>query len=88
MRKIKLSGREAAVIRCIDPTSSTPGLEIRERTHIDAEDLVDVVNGLLDAGFMETVPSSERVDLAHFDTTIFEVNPAYTHELRAATRRN
>lgn len=87
MRKIKLSGREAAVVRCIDYTSHTPGLEIRERTHIDIEDLVDIVNGLLDAGFMETNPPSERVAVEKFDATLFEINPAYTHELRIATRR-
>jgi len=87
MRKIKLSGREAAVIRSIDTTSSTPGHEIRERTHMDIEDLVDVVNGLMDAGFVETIPSSERVAAEAFDATMFEVNPAYTHDLRVATRR-
>ena len=87
MRKIKLSGREAAVVRCIDDTANTPGLEIRERTHMDVEDLVDIVNGLLDAGFMETHPPSERVEAAKFDTTMFEINPAYAQDLRVATRR-
>lgn len=87
MRKIKLSGREAAVIRCIDYTSNTPGSEIRERTHIELEELVDIVNGLMDAGFMETQPPSERVTVEVFDATLFEVNPSYTQELRSATRR-
>jgi hypothetical protein len=87
MRKIKLSGREAAVVRCIDYTANTPGLEIRERTHIDLEDLVDIVNGMLDAGFMETFPPSDRVVAEKFDETLFEINPAYTQELRIATRR-
>jgi hypothetical protein len=87
MRKIKLSGREVAVVRCIDDTSSTPGLEIRERTHMDVEDLVDIVNGLLDAGFVETLPMSERVSAEQFDATMFEINPAYAHELRVATKR-
>jgi hypothetical protein len=88
MRKIKLSGREAAVVRCIDPTAQTPGLEIRERTHMDLEDLVDIVNGLLDAGFAETHPPSDRVAVEKFDTTLFEINPAYSQELRAATKRS
>jgi DNA-binding MarR family transcriptional regulator len=87
IRKIKLSGREAAVIRSIDFTSHTPGQEIRDRTQMDVEDLVDVVNGLMDAGFVETHPSSESVALEAFVTTMFEVNPAYVHDLRAATRR-
>ena len=87
MRKIKLSGREAAVVRSIDFTANTPGLEIRERTHMEIEDLVDVVNGLMDAGFVETHPPSERVALESFETTMFEVNTAYAQDLRAATRR-
>ena len=87
MRKIKLSGREAAVVRSIDYTSNTPGHEIRERTHMEVEDLVDVVNGLMDAGFVETHPPSERVALDAFDATLFEVNPSYAQELRVATRR-
>ncbi|HWB59734.1 MAG TPA: hypothetical protein VG733_09585 [Chthoniobacteraceae bacterium] len=87
MRKIKLSGREAAVVRCIDFTSSTPGLEIRDRTHMDTEDLVDILNGLLDAGFVETHPISDKVAPEKFDETLFEVNPAYVQELRVATRR-
>jgi len=87
MRKIKLSGREAAVVRSIDYTANTPGHEIRDRTHMETEDLVDVVNGLLDAGFVETHPPSERVEMEAFDNTLFEVNPAYAQELRVATRR-
>jgi len=87
MRKIKLSGRETAVVRCIDYTSNTAGLEIRERTHMELEDLVDIANGLMDAGFLETTPPSERVAADKFDTTLFEINPAYAQDLRIATRR-
>jgi hypothetical protein len=87
MRKIKLSGRESSFVRCIDYTSHTSGGEIRERTHMELEDLVDVANGLMDAGFVETQPASERVEAVAFDATLFEVNPAYAHELRLATRR-
>ncbi|MGB8352385.1 MAG: hypothetical protein WCD79_00700 [Chthoniobacteraceae bacterium] len=87
MRKIKLSGREAAVVRSIDYTANTPGHEIRERTHMELEDLVDVLNGLMDAGFVETHPPSERVAAVAFDQTLFEINPAYAQELRVSTRR-
>jgi len=87
IRKIKLSGREAAVVRSIDFTANTPGMEIKERTHMDIEDLVDVVNGLMDAGFVETHPPSDHVVPEAFEMTLFEVNPAYAHDLRAATRR-
>ena len=61
--------------------------EIRERTHMEIDDLVDVLNGLMDAGFVETIPPSERVNVLAFDATVFEVNPAYAQELRVATRR-
>ncbi len=88
MRKIKLSGREAAVVRCIDDTSNTPGHEIRERTHMEIEDLVDIVNAMLEAGFHGDTPAaSERVVAEKFDATLFEINPAYAQDLRIATRR-
>ncbi len=54
---------------------------------MDVEDLVDIVNGMIEAGFMETLPPVERVPAAKFDTTLFEINPAYAQDLRAAVRR-
>lgn len=88
MRKIKLSGRETAVVRSIDYAEGTPGLEIKQRTHIELEDLVDVINGLMDAGFVETIPPSlDHVTTGTFDSTVFEINPSYTLDLRAAMRR-
>jgi DNA-binding MarR family transcriptional regulator len=87
MRKIKLSGREMSVIRSIDLAEGTSGADIQERTQIPPEDLVDVMNGLLDAGFLETIPPSEKVEPGKLAETIFETNPAYSTELRKVTRR-
>ena len=87
MKQIKLSGRERAVLRVIDFSSGTPGQEILERTNISAEDLVDILNGLMDAGYAEMVPYAEHTDEATLPTAVFEVNPSYALELRAAMSR-
>lgn len=88
MRKIKLSGREMSVVRSIDFTNGEHGSEILERTHIELDDLVDVVNGLMDSGFIETNPIVEQhVNAATLPATLFEINPAYIQELRAAIAR-
>jgi len=87
MKKLKFSGREAAILRVIDFTTGTPGAEIMERTCIDSDELLDILNGLLDVGYIETNPITERVSLDHLLDTIFEVNPAYAHDLRGAIAR-
>lgn len=88
MRKIKLSGREATVIRAIDSVEGTPGLEIRQRAQMELQDAVDVINGLMDAGFVETIPPAVvHVKAETFDRMVFDVNPSYVLDLRVATRR-
>jgi hypothetical protein len=90
MRKIKLSGREMSVIRSIDLAEGTTGQEIHNRTQIPLEDLADVLSGLMDAGFVETIPPtppSENLKADAVAETVFETNPAYNTELRTATRR-
>ena len=42
---------------------------------------------MIAAGFVETIPYAEQVDLAEMLSTAFEVNPAYVHELRTAISR-
>ncbi len=88
MRKIKLSGRETAILRILDFATGTPGPELLEHSHLDAEDFVDVINGLLQAGYMETDPPSEEVTAEMIPGVMFEVNPAYAVDLRVATRRS
>ncbi len=87
MRAVKLSGREASVLRAIGFTDSVLGTEIQDFTHMDVEDVTDTLNSLLSAGFVESIPYSEEVQLAEVPVTAFEVNPAYVHELRQALAR-
>ena len=87
MRDIKLSGREAAIVRAIGFAESMLGAEILDSTRMEPEDVGDTLNGLIAAGFVETIPYAEQIDLAEMPTTAFEVNPAYVHELRVAIAR-
>src|SRR5207247_5218868 len=75
MRDIKLSGREAAVVRAIGFAESMLGAEILDSTSMEPEDVGDTLNGLIAAGFVETIPYAEQVDLAEMPSTAFEVNP-------------
>lgn len=84
MRDIRLSGREVAVVRAIGFAESMLGAEILDFTHMEPEDVGDTLNGLIAAGFVETIPYAEQVDLAEMPATAFEINPAYVHELRVA----
>jgi len=87
VRDIKLSGREAAVVRAIGFAESMLGAEILDSTRMEPEDVGDTLNGLIAAGFVETIPYAEQIDLAEMPSTAFEVNPAYVHELRTAISR-
>jgi len=87
MRHIKLSGREATVVRAIGFTEAMMGAELQDQTHMDSEDVTDALNSLMSAGFVESVPYYEEVQLAEMPVTAFELNPAYTSELRQALYR-
>jgi hypothetical protein len=87
MRSIKLTGREATVVRAIGFTESMLGAEIQDFTHMELEDVTDTLNGLMAAGFVESVPYCEAVQLAEMPVTAFEINPAYVHELKHAIQR-
>ena len=83
MKNLKFSGREASVIRAIDFATGTLGAEILVKTRIEAQDALDILNGLLDAGFIETnPPQQEHVEMKAFYHTVFEANPAYIHQMR------
>lgn len=84
MRNIKLSGREASVVRAIGFTSSMLGAEIQDYVRMESEDVTDTLNSLMAAGFVESIPFSEQIQLAEMPVTAFEVNPAYSHELKRA----
>jgi hypothetical protein len=93
MKLIKLSGRELAALRSI-PNEGSTGAEIIERTHIAPQELVDVLNGLTDAGFVEPyapgsqVPYLDTVPISELLRTRFEINPSYVFEIRKATARS
>lgn len=87
MRAIKLTGREASVVRAIGFTESMLGAEIQDLTRMELEDITETLNGLIAAGFVESIPYSEQVPMAEMPSTGFELNPAYAHELKQALIR-
>ena len=86
-KQIKLSGREMGVLRSIGFGLGVSGAELQERTQIAAEDLCDVMNTLIDIGYVETGSMKERVLLAEFATENFEINPSYSNDLKLAMKR-
>lgn len=88
MRQIKLTGREASVVRAIGYTEAAAGAEIQEFTRMEPEDVTDALNSLMSAGFVESVPFSEQIEMAAMPVTMFELNPSYVHEIKLACRRS
>jgi DNA-binding IclR family transcriptional regulator len=86
-KAIKLSGREMGILRCIGLGLGVSGTELQERTQIAPEDLTDVLNTLIDIGYVETASMKERVTLEQFATETFEINPSYATDLKAAMKR-
>jgi len=87
MRFIKLSGREATIVRAIGFTEPMMGAELQDNTHMAGEDVTDALNSLMSAGFVESLPYAEEIQLAEMPVTAFELNPAYASELRQALYR-
>ena len=87
MKKMKFSGREMAVLRAIDFSTGSTGSEIIERTNIDPDETLAIVNALMDAGYVETEPPQPRVEAFALFETQFEINPGYAHELKDALLR-
>ncbi len=84
MKQIRLSGREAAVIRSLGFGLAVSGPELLENTRIAIDDLSDVLSGLMEVGYVESTPFAERTSVEALPTTEYEVNSAYAHELKAA----
>jgi hypothetical protein len=84
MRAIKLTGREATVVRAMGFAEAVIGVELQDNTRMELEDLTDTLNGLIAAGFVESIPYFDEVQMAEMPVTAFEVNPAYVQELRRA----
>jgi len=87
MRTIRLSGREATVVRAIGFTQSVLGEEIQGVTNMQVEDVTDTLNALIAAGFVDSVPYCEQVGITEVSKMCFELNPAYAQQLKIAIRR-
>jgi hypothetical protein len=87
MRHIKLSGREATVVRAIGFTEAMMGAEIHDSTKMEVEVMTDTLNSLISAGYVESVPYCEEVQIAEVPVTAFELNPAYVQGLKQAIYR-
>ena len=88
MRQIRLSGRELTVLKALGFAEAVLGEQIREQTQIQPDDLTDVLNALLAAGYVESRPYHEQVTTTEMASTEFEVNPGYIHELRSSMKRS
>lgn len=86
-RKISLNGRELGVMRCIGFGLGVLGSDIQERTQIEADDLCDLLNTLLDVGYLETPTMKDRVTQEDYAAETFEINPSYASDLKAAMKR-
>jgi hypothetical protein len=84
MRQIKLTGREATVVRALGFTEPMLGAEVQDYTRMAMDDVSDTLNALIAAGFVESIPYAESVPLADVPVTSFEVNPAYAQGLKEA----
>ena len=84
MKQIRLSGREATVIRSLGFALGMKGDELLEHARLVPEDLVDVLNGLMDVGYVECTPYAEHTTAEALPDTEYEVNSAYSHELKIA----
>lgn len=87
MKEIKLSGRERTVLRYIDWATGTPGQDLLEASRLEPDDLVAVLNGLMDVGYLEMNPYADATDVETFREKSFEVNPGYSLQLKEAMGR-
>lgn len=74
-------------MRAIGFAEAMMGAELQEQTHMDSDDVTDTLNSLMSAGFVESVPYYDEVQLAEMPVTAFELNPAYASDLRQALYR-
>jgi hypothetical protein len=86
-KPIRLSGREASVVRSIGFGLGVSGAELQTLMQMDAESLVDVLNTLLEVGYIETASMRDQTTMADYATERFEANPSYVQDLKTATRR-
>jgi hypothetical protein len=87
MSHIKLVGRELSVVRAIEHQGST-GQYLHERTSIEPDDLLDILNAMMELGYVEAyidnqnLPTMEPVRMTHWRNARFEINPSYYQEIK------
>jgi len=86
-KSLKLSGREMGVLRTIGFGLGITGAELEERTQIAADDLCDILNTLIEVGYVEARSLKERVAFIDFPKESFEINPSYANDLKLAMKR-
>ncbi len=86
-RIIRLNGREAAVLKSIGFGLGISGKELQERLQMAHEDLSDVLNTLLDVGYVETATMREHVGVEDYLDESFEINPSYVADLKGVLKR-
>jgi hypothetical protein len=84
---LRLSGREAAIVRAIGFAEPILGSEIQEWTHMELEDITEALNGLLAAGYVESSPFRDKVQGDEIPDINFELNPGYMQDLKEALYR-
>ena len=92
MKQLKLVGRELTVVRAIEHHGST-GQYLHERTSIEAHDLADILNAMIELGYVEAylhsenLPTMEPVPPDQLLTARFEINPSYYLEIKKLLMR-
>lgn len=87
MRQPKLSGREIALLRAIGFSEPVAAEDILNISQLVEEDAIDVLNGLMVVGYVESSPPRESITAETFRTMRFEVNPSYVLQLREIVTR-
>jgi len=88
MKELRFSGREMSILRAIDFANGNLGAEITHKTRLDSQEAMEILNSLLDAGYVETnPPQQEHVKIEQFETQQYEVNPSFAHDLKKALVR-
>lgn len=86
-RQIKLNGRELALLRTIGFGLGVTGVELQERMAMMPDELVDILNTMLDSGYVEVASLKQQITVADLSTETFELNPAFTTDLKEALKR-
>jgi len=71
-----------AMIRAIGFGMGASGQELLDANRVELEDLADILNGMMNAGFVITTPQFLHINPGDLPATQFEVNPAYAREIR------